>query len=198
LAEEAAVMSAETLRQTLAFAEFSLIFLVRKDTSVEATTKYRPPGVRDFVLAAGEIRVRADEQEIPLIDEFSCGNMIETLRSLKRRLVSLERDPELERCIQSGGWCEWMQRYWNRLDADRLAREDEPVYECLIRSMIVDGKRGCIASYQYQGTGLIEACVRGDRGTTGFGLRTTVNPKATAEVIQAISDEISKAVRSWL
>jgi hypothetical protein len=188
-------MTAEILTLSLEVGTFSLDFRVSLDASIESTKSFQPAGVEGFVFAVGEIWLRATDASALLVEEASAGNLIETLRTLERRVATMRPSPELEQVIPVGGWSRWMAGYWERLNADRGMADDEKVYDLLAASLVADGKAGYIAAYQHGRVAVIEACTRPTVGNS-MCLSSVTEPSVFCESVRRLSRELCQMVRA--
>lgn len=189
------MMAAEILTLSLEVGTFSFDFRVSLDASIESTTSFQPPGVEGFAFAVGEIWLRSADASALLVEEANAGNLIETLRTLERRVATMRSNPEFEQVIPVGGWSQWMTGYWERLNADRGMADDEKVYDLLAASLVVDGKAGYIAAYQHGKVAVIEACTRPAVGSP-MCLSSVTEPAAFCESVRRLSMELHRALRA--
>jgi hypothetical protein len=194
LAEKAPMMDAEIVKSSIAFERFILDIRVGLAGSIEGTESFHPPAVENYVFAAGEIWLSSPEVDTLLIEEQSGANLITTLSMLKHAIHSMRAIPGLEERISLGGWCQWMRGYWDRLNADGIAQEDEAIYDLLIPALLVEGKSGWIAAYRYGEAQVLEAGTR----STSLTVWSKFDPGALRASIEAASSQLSDAIRARL
>lgn len=187
-------MDAKKIRSSLDLDTFSLDFLVELDESIDCTESFRPPGIEDYVFAAGEIWLRTSEQTSLLIEQRSGANLISTLTGIRHEISSLRLIHGLEKRISLGGWCHWMQGYWDRLNADSCTEDDEAVYDLLIPALLVEGRCGRIVAYRYGGSTVLEACTRPSEGAA-LGAYSKFVPDVLSASIKKVSSKLSDAIR---
>jgi hypothetical protein len=189
-------MDVEFVICSLVLETFSLDFKAKLNASIESTTIFQPPGVVDYVFAAGEIWLRTPDATSLLVEEASSANLIETLRTLELRASATQRNLELERRIPVGGWGRWMSGYWARLNEDRSADDDEKIYSVLITALIVDGEQGCVVAYRYGNEAFIEVCTRPGANGTPEMLHSKFEPDVLHKCVRRISSELRDATRA--
>jgi len=160
LAEKALIMDAEIVETSIPFEQFNLDFRVELAESIEWTKSFDSPDVEGYVFAAGEIWLRSSEEITLLIEKEPGANLIATLSTLKHTVCSLRAITGLEERIPLGGWCHWMRGYWDRLNSDASAPDDEASYNLLIPALLIDGTSGWIAAYRYGEVPVLEAGTR--------------------------------------
>lgn len=181
------------IRSSLDLETFSLDFLVGLDESIDYTESFRPQGIEDYVFAAGEIWLRTAEQTSLLIEQRSGANLISTLTGIRHEICSLRLIPGLEERIALGGWCHWMQGYWDRLNADSCTEDDEAGYDLLIPALLVDGKYGRIVAYWYGGSTILEVCTRPSEGPA-LSAYSKFEPDVLSASINIVSSKLSDAI----
>ena len=104
--------------------------------------------------------------------------------------------PGIEEIIPCCGWGSWMAGYWDRVDKENNAVDDEKIYELLVPLSIVDSRVGDIAVYTYGGKTIFEVAVRPGEGRNMAGACSQFSPRAlgndVAHLERVIAADIGK------
>lgn len=188
LAKKAKVMDSKMPTFSLSLVGFDLEFRIDVRASIESTGDIRPQGVSDYVFVVGEIWLMTPTVTILLIDRFSAGNIVETLRELNKRLADERPMREIEEQISVGGWCEWMNGYWTRFQEDLASSDDEVIYDKLRSALFIEGDCGRLAVYRYGDVVVIEAC----QSTLNRSSFSTFSKESSNELQASINKLISQ------
>jgi hypothetical protein len=183
----------EPLTLSMAFPAFAIDFIVEEQESIERTADGHPDA-EDFAFAVGDTWLRIGSVRYLVISEFQTGNLIETLKSLRKTFSDSTPTLNLERSIPRGGLCAWMRGYWHRLEHDCLASDDEAVYDLLFPLCVMAERNGCIAVYRYEGIPTIEIATHSEPASQAIAAWCEFDPDdATHQV-----DELLRVVRARL
>jgi hypothetical protein len=188
------MMDASIINCSVPFEGFSLDFLVKLEESVEWTEAFRPKHGEGYVFASGEIWVRTVRDRTLLVEAEPGENLLMLLHTIERRFRRLRPIPGLEERIALGGWCHWIRGYWGRLNADASTQADEETYDLLSPALLVDGKNGWIAVYQYGRIQVLEAGTR----STSISVWSEVDPDIVCASINAVASQLSDTIRTLL
>lgn len=144
---------------SLRFAGFSIEFRVDKQSSVDLTNRFDHHGP-DFVFVVAETWLHQEGSKQLIIPATHPENFLERLRDLEARVSNPPSVPGLEEVIPCGGWCSWMAGYWDRVDKESNAVDDEKIYDLLIPLSFVESRVGHIALYIYGGRKIFEVATR--------------------------------------
>lgn len=187
-------MNAAVIRCSLPFEGFSLDLVVKLDESVEWTTAFRPKDNNDYVFASGEIWVCTARERTLLVAEEPGENLLMLLDTIGRSFRRSRPISGLEERIPLGGWCHWIRGYWDRMNADAGAQDDEATYDLLIQALLVEGRSGWIAAYRYGEARVLEAGTR----NTSVSVWSKIDPDALCASIDSASFQLSNAIRAHL
>jgi hypothetical protein len=188
------MMEAGTITYSLELPGFFIDFDVKKESSLAETAAYHLPDCPDFVFAVADTWLRLENSRHLIASEFHTDNLIETLRTLAARLRTLISMPVVEK-IPRGGWCEWMDGYWNRLKSDCSTPEDEVIYDLLIPMSVMESREGYVAAYLYNREPILEVAARPESEHVPVSVWCTFNPERLALEVDALRGAIAQYLR---
>ena len=176
---------------------FAIEFDVDEEFSISETAAYEHPDAPDFVFAVADIWVKVTGVRHLVISKFDTGNLIETLRTLRKKLKLLSAMPTLNGNIKipQGGWCAWMRGYWDRIDKDCSLPDDEENYDLLIPYGLVSGRDGHFSAYLYDGVPTIEAATRSKSRDALINVWSTFDPEKLASEVDKLQNSMSVKIR---
>jgi hypothetical protein len=181
----------------LSFACFSIEIRIDKQSSVDFTNRFNQHGP-GFVFAVAEIWLKHEESTHLIVPATHPENFLERLRDW-RAIVSV---PPLVSGIETvhpcGGWGLWMAGYWDRVDKESGAADDEKLYELLNPLSIIDSRVGDIAVYMYGGKKIFEVTVRPGEGRTAVGTWAQFNSEVLSNEVEDLAKVIAANIRSDL
>jgi hypothetical protein len=142
---------------SLSFSAFSVEFAVDDEASREATGSLKQSTVApDTVFVVADSWLCIGNMKHLIASQTETGNLIETLRSLRKRFRNPRSATGLELLIPRGGLCAWLRGYWDRLRRDLTTPADQAGYRLLFPLCELADDSGYLAVYRYDGQPTIE------------------------------------------
>jgi hypothetical protein len=143
---------------SLSFAAFSIEFVVDDAASREATASLKHSVVApDTVFVVADSWLCVGNVKHLITSQPETGNLIETLRSLRKRFRNPPSVTGLELLIPRGELCAWLDGYWNRRRRELATPADQASYKLLFPLCELADDSGYLAVYRYDGQPTIEA-----------------------------------------
>lgn len=180
----------------LNFAGFKIEVRVDEQSSADFTNRFDHHGP-DFVFAVAEIWLHQEESKHLIVPAIHPENFLERLRDWRAIVLTPPSVPGIEKVIPCGGWGSWMVEYWDRVDKESNAAEDETLYKLLSPLSIIDSRVGDIAVYTYGDKKIFEVAVRLDEHEEQpiVGVSSQFSPNALGNEIAHLEKVIAADIR---
>lgn len=176
------------------FADFSIEICVDEQSSIDFTNRFCHHGP-DFVFAVAEIWLNHEGSKHLIVPATHPENFLERLRDWRVIFSRPPSVPGIEEVIPCGGWGSWMAGYWDRVDKESNAADDDKLYELLNPLSIIDSRVGDIAVYMYGGKKIFEIAVRPGEGRKAVGAWAQFNSEALGNDIERLAKVIAANIR---
>jgi hypothetical protein len=186
-------MMTNILTVSLLFDGFVLDFDVDINASKEFTNHFNSHGP-GFVFAVAEVWLNIKGKRHLIIPSIRPANLIEMLKLDLQAFSEPACVPNLERIIPWGGWCTWMDEYWERFNEDSSTPNDEEIYDELIQLELMSSKNGRAAIYKYNGIPTIEIATIATSETGSIHVCGKFSPSEKAREITGIIKLITDAI----
>ena len=188
-------MAGKVSRHSLDFSNFSVDFDIDIDASIEWTHRFDSHGP-DFVFAVADIWLRIEDVRHRIVSQRHPGNFIELLRAMEREFLHPFVLQDIEKIIAQGHWGRWMAGYWDRLQLDSGAVDDEALYDLLGPMLVEEGQEGHIAVYEYERMPTFEVATRPGSGKEPVYVWSVFDPAQLAHETRQLRNAIASEILS--